>query len=151
MIRIADDPAAADKQLAALEKAEDVFRDKLAKLIADQAKVNAAVEKVTAQYAPLMDQVCAAQIATLDNKDMAAAKLSPEQAKALDAVRKELAGLTAVEQKNVEAAKNLSKELTEMAAQTGKQRDPLATLRGDAELAAAFPAEGGAGAGESGR
>ncbi len=49
------------------------------------------------------------------------AKLSPEQAKALDAVQKELAGLAAREQKNVAQADNLSHELAEMAAQAGKQ------------------------------
>ncbi len=60
-VRIAPDPNADDKQLDAFEKTQDPFREKLANLIAEQAKVREAVEKLEAKYTPLTEKIEAAR------------------------------------------------------------------------------------------
>jgi hypothetical protein len=82
-IRIAATPNAADQQLAAFEKTQDPFQERLANLIASQAKVQKAVDQVKAKYTPLMERVEAA-------KAEARSRLDPESAKLVDAVRAKL-------------------------------------------------------------
>lgn len=61
-IRIAsNDPNAADKKLAQLEKKEDEFAKKLDQLIAEQAKVQEKLEKIAEKYEPVTDKIEAAQ------------------------------------------------------------------------------------------
>jgi hypothetical protein len=82
-IRIAAGPNTADQQLAAFEKTQDPFQERLVKLIESQAKVQKAVDQVKAKYAPLMEKVEAA-------KAEARSRLDPESAKLVDALRAKL-------------------------------------------------------------
>jgi hypothetical protein len=63
VVRLSNDAQSADNKLADLEKSEDTFRDKLVKLIAEQQKVNQAVEKMTGKYAELTEKIQAAKVA----------------------------------------------------------------------------------------
>ncbi len=58
---VSNDPNAADKQLAQLEKKEDEFEKKLDKLIEEQAKVQEKLEKIAEKYEPLTTKIEAAQ------------------------------------------------------------------------------------------
>jgi hypothetical protein len=130
VVRIAADPNAADKQLAALDKGQDDFREKLTKLIAEQAKVKTVVEELTAQYTSTVDKIKAAQAeqnkpATADPKQPATPeqpKLDPATAKQLDSLQKEMAKLAQQEQQNAQAAKQLDDELARSAEQMGESQ-----------------------------
>jgi hypothetical protein len=134
MVRIQADPAAADQQLAAFEKTEDPFREKLVKLIAEQAKVREAVEKMSAKYAPLDEKIKAAQAEARKNMppnpaatdptkppppspQPAPVKLDPESEKALQELRKELAQLFPPEQQNVQLGQQIAGDLARMVEQ----------------------------------
>src|SRR5207244_980009 len=93
LIRIAADPNADDQQLSNFEKGQDPFREKLAKLLAEQGKVRERVEKLTDKYAPVLEKIKENQpeartAANDKNKpttqpkqpepDMAGLKLTPE-------------------------------------------------------------------------
>jgi hypothetical protein len=127
-VRIAADPNAADQQLANFEKTQDPFRENLAKLLAEQAKVRDAVEKLNAKYAPLMEKVKEAQAeartkaeGTAKDKDTAPAaqdlKLDPESARLLQELQKELGQLAQKEQQNVQLGQQVSAELAKAAEQ----------------------------------
>jgi hypothetical protein len=73
---VTNDPNAADKQLAQLEKKEEEFAKKLDKLIEDQAKVQEQLEQIAEKSAPLTEKIEAAQ----DAADKAAAEAAVEQA-----------------------------------------------------------------------
>jgi hypothetical protein len=92
-IRISADPAAADKQLEAFEKSQNPFREKLAELIASQAKVREKVESTKKKYEGLND---------------------------LDRLRGELADLAKQEQANADAGKQMSADLQRMASEAAK-------------------------------
>ncbi|MBI5761558.1 MAG: hypothetical protein HZA46_23860 [Planctomycetales bacterium] len=132
VIRIQDVANAEDKLLANLDKSEDTFQEKLAKLIADQAKVKETVHKLEEKYAPLTKKIEEAQ-AKVDAEAKAKAKdsakpndptqppppaptikpadLDPEAAKMLAELRAELAEVAKQEQANVQASQQLEKEL----------------------------------------
>jgi hypothetical protein len=132
-IRLAADPNAADQQLAAFDKSEDPFREKLAKLLAEQAKVNQAVDKLNDKYAPLVEKIRAAQAAAqaapetpADPKNPAQPKpapepkplkLDPDTAKALEELQKELAKLAPQEQQNAQLGQQVANDLGSMAQQ----------------------------------
>lgn len=120
-----------DKQLAAFEKAQDPNYEKLLSLIAEQAKVRAEIERLAAKYAPLAEKIKEAEATAQKDPPRTVGTntapdpkttpmpppLDPESAKLLDALRKELAGLTAQEQKNALDAQNLATELGKAADQ----------------------------------
>ena len=58
---VSNDPNAADKQLARLEKREEEFAKKLDKLIEEQAKVQEKLEKLAEKSEPLTEKIEAAQ------------------------------------------------------------------------------------------
>jgi hypothetical protein len=132
IVRIAADPNAADKQLDTFDKSQDPFREQLAKLIAEQAKVQGSVEKLHAQYAPLLEKIEKEQAKiqpTPDGKPdpkqppvPALPKLDPESAKALEALQKELAKLAPQEQQNVQLGKQIDDQLAKMAEQANKMQ-----------------------------
>ncbi len=129
LIRITTDKSGDDQKLAAFEKLQDPFYDKLLALIAEQAKVKAEVERLVAKYAPLAEKLKEAEAkAALDapknvnpgapnDPKTATPPLDPETAKMLDALRKELADLAKLEQKNLEAGKALDADLAKSAEQ----------------------------------
>lgn len=137
-IKIQDDANAADKKLANFEKAQDTFQEKLVKLIADQAKVQEQVEKLTAKYEPLSKKIQEAQeIAQAKAKAEQAnqpppadptkppppvppkpLELDPETAKQLEALRQELAPLAQQEEQNTALSKQVAQELNAAVEQT---------------------------------
>ena len=129
-----DDPNAADRKEAALDKTADAFHDRLVQLIAEQKKVQANVEKMTAQYAQMTEKL---------RKDQEAAqpappadptkppplpkggpKIDPETAKQLAELQKQLADLAKEQEENTQDASQLNNDLANAAAQA----DALKTL-----------------------
>src|SRR5262249_18068147 len=111
-IRIAADPNAADRQLDAFEKGQDAIRDKLGQLIAGQRKVKERIDQVQAKYEALNTKVQSAAEAK--------AKVDAKDARDLEDLRKEMADLSASEQKNLAAAAQLDQQRRELAAQARK-------------------------------
>lgn len=136
MIRIQTDANSADQQLAAFEKQEDPFREKLIKLIGDQAKVQSAIDKMEAKYAKLDEKIRAAKTEAKVEAALAAAKadptkpapapqplkLDPESEKALQALRQELTQLFPEEQKNVALAQQMAGDIGKMLEQALGQK-----------------------------
>jgi hypothetical protein len=133
VVRIVDDANAADKLLAAFEKAQDQFRDKVAQLIAEQKKVQTALEKATTQYAELTAKIDKLKEEALKGnlpgkvdpktgqKDPdLTSKLDPEMAKKLAELQKELAALSKEEDKNTKLAEQLNTELARATEQAGQ-------------------------------
>jgi len=142
-VRIAPDPNADDKQLDAFEKTQDPFREKLSNLIAEQAKVREAVEKLEAKYAPLAEKIEAAQAearnapeGTAKGNDPAKpgatanpVKLDADSQKALAELQKELGQLAAKEQQNTALAQQITNDLDKSAQQAaGLQMIPKPVL-----------------------
>jgi hypothetical protein len=130
-VRIAVDPNSADQQMAAFEKSQDPFEQNLAKLLAEQAQVREKVEKLAEKYAPLMEKIEAAKAEAQDapRGDPKVAdvlnqgrlpNLDTETAKALEALKKELAEIAAKEQQNVQVAQQVGGELARSADQMSK-------------------------------
>ena len=139
-IRIAADRNAADQQLAAFEKSQDPFHQKLLKLIAEQAKVREAVEKLAVKYATVDDKIKEAQAKAKPpepEKDPRTGRplppqpkppqLDPEMEKQLQELRKELGQLARQEQQNAELGKQIAADL----AKTVEQANKLAMLPRD--------------------
>jgi hypothetical protein len=133
VVRIAADRNAADQQLAAFEKSQDPFQQKLLKLIAEQAKVREAVEKLAAKYATVDDKLKEARSKALlpePAKDPRTGRpippqpkppqLDPETEKQLQELRKELAQLARQEQQNVELGKQIAADLARAVEQANK-------------------------------
>jgi hypothetical protein len=124
LIRIAADKSGADQQLATLEKTQDNFREKLIKLIADQGKVQAALEKLSAKYAPLNEKVMAALLERKQAADptkaatQKPAEMDPESVKQLQALRQELTELSKQEQQNAQLGQQIAGELKNIADQS---------------------------------
>src|SRR5262249_23749968 len=68
VVRIASDPAAADKQLETIERTQDTFQDRLVKLIGDQKKIQQAIDKLNKEHAPLADKLAAMREETKPNE-----------------------------------------------------------------------------------
>lgn len=137
-ITIRDDANASDKRLANFEKAQDTFQEKLVKLIADQAKVQESVEKLTAKYEPLSKKIQEAkEIAEAKTKAEQAnqpppadptkppppvppkpIELDPETVKQLEALRQELAPVAQQEEQNTALSKQIAQELAAAVEQT---------------------------------
>ncbi len=137
-IRIAADRNAADQQLAAFEKSQDPFHQKLSKLIAEQAKVREAVEKLAVKYATVDDKIKEAQAKPPEpEKDSRTGKpvppppkppqLDPETERQLQELRKELAQLARQEQQNAALGKQIAADL----AKTVEQAKKLAMMPRD--------------------
>jgi hypothetical protein len=127
IIRLAADPNAADKQMAAMEKTQDQFQEQLVKLIAEQAKVHQGVEQVAAKYEPLDKEIRQAKIeaqqklaADLKLKTEPPLQLNPETAKKLEALRQELARLAGQEQQNAAQAQQLTAAMAQSVEQAAK-------------------------------
>jgi len=138
LVRIASDKNSADELLTNFEKSQDPFQEKLVKLIAEQAKVRAAMEKLSGTYAVLGEKIDAAQIKTGSIKEVtpnsikevtpnpakpgevASLKLDAESAKMLQALQGELKGLAKQEEQNVQLGKQVSDDLAKSAAEASK-------------------------------
>jgi hypothetical protein len=121
LVRVAADANAADQQLTQFEKTQDTFRDRLVKLLAEQKKVQEAVEKMNKEYATLTEKARAQNDVqagdtkpvppqTIKDKDKTL-KLDPQSAKRLAEVQKELAKLAKEEEKNASQAQQISDDL----------------------------------------
>jgi hypothetical protein len=123
VIRIAADPNAADKALADLDKTQDTFIEKLAKLLGDQKKINERMAELEKEYATLdrkvqdlKDKGLTPEGKPIDpkvpvEKGSESKGLTPEELKKLAALKAELGKLAAEEAKNAAAAKTLDNEL----------------------------------------
>src|SRR5262249_1109745 len=130
VVRIAADPNAADRQLEAFDRAQDPFITRLAQLIAEQKKVQGGLEKTTREYAALTEKVRARQEASAETEKVdpktgkpqppAPVKLSPEEAKRLAELQKELAKLAGDEERNATTARQMNEELKRSVEQAGK-------------------------------
>ncbi len=134
VVKISDEPAAADKQLADFEKSQDPFRDKVVQLMAEQKKVQEKLDKMTARYADLTAKIDAINKDALAGKydtkldpktgqkepvDVAS-KLDPALAKKLAELQKELAALSKDEDKNAKTAEQINAEFAKMAEQANQ-------------------------------
>ena len=127
LIRISPDGSAADKQREAFEKSQDNFREKLVKLIAEQAKVKALVEKINAKYAPLNEKLKEARDKAAEQAKATAPdktpvtppppKLDATSEKLLQELRKELGELAKAEQQNEQLGKQMAADLKNAAEQ----------------------------------
>jgi hypothetical protein len=123
VVRVTDDANAADRQLAAFEKAQDPFQQNLVNLIARQAKVREAVERLAVKYAAVNEKVQAAQTEAQLKAAEAGAnpepqpQLDPELEKQLEALRKRLGELANQENQNTELAKQIANDLARSAEQ----------------------------------
>lgn len=134
LLRIADDGSAADRQLADFLQAQDPFREKLAQLIAKQKAVREKVEAAEKRFDPLQDKIEAMQRADALKADPAktppaaraeparqplapeqVARLSPDEQRQLNDLRKELAELEAQQNQAEHAAQQLTGELKTLA------------------------------------
>lgn len=131
VIRIAADANAADNQLEAFEKEQDPFKKKLIDLIAQQKKIQADIEKVNKEYAPVAERVQAAMndVKPPDKTGtdpkapqppQQAPKLDPELAKKYAELQTELARLGKQEEDNANLAQQIAKDLEKQAEQAGK-------------------------------
>ena len=121
-----DDPNAADRKEAALDKTQDTFHDRLVQLIAEQKKVQANVEKLTGKYAQMTEKVRKDQEAapppppadpTKPAPPKEGPKLDPETAKQLAELQKQLAELAKEQDKNAQTASQLNNDLAKAAEQ----------------------------------
>lgn len=138
-IVVKDDSAAADKQFAQLEKQTDTFRDKFIELISQQEKVKAKVQELEEKYKPLSEKIekAQAEAAEAEKTDPADPKadpkakpepkappkpvaLSPEEQKQLDELKKQLAEVTAQENKNAALSEQVKTDLKNLAEQAQK-------------------------------
>jgi hypothetical protein len=136
VVRIIADPNAADKQEEAFDKAQDTFRDRLVQLIAQQRKVQEAVEKTTTEYAQTAEKARKEQDAAAAQQPPAdpikppptlgrrQPTLDPETMKKLDELEKQLTDLAQQENKNAQDAAQLNNDL----AKAADQADKLQTL-----------------------
>src|SRR5262249_55064225 len=113
------------KQLEAFEKSQDPFREKLLKLIGDQAKVREHIEQAAATYEKLNQKVQDAVAESEARKPKAEpgkpepkapdpltlAKLDPQDLKNLEALRKELNDLFQKEAQNAALAQQAAQDL----------------------------------------
>ncbi|HJT75870.1 MAG TPA: hypothetical protein VJ739_01605 [Gemmataceae bacterium] len=131
-IRILQAPDAADKQLENFDKTEDPFREKLAKLIAEQAKVRDALKKMDEKYAPTVAKARKAEEEAAKAENQPKGKnpkekakpqtakppqLDPETAKLLQQMQKELGQLTNQEQQNLQLGQQAGNDLKQLADQ----------------------------------
>jgi hypothetical protein len=132
VVRIAAGGNTADQQLSNFDRTQDTFQEKLVKLLADQKKANATMEKLEKEYAKLSEKLAASQESPqpddktkpLDKtgkpEDKNSPKLTPEELKRLAELQKELAKLGLEEDKNAEAARQINEELKKSIAEAGK-------------------------------
>lgn len=128
-VRIAADGNSADQQLARFEQTQDTFTQKLAQLIAEQAKVKETVEKLEGEYAPLERAIKEAEAKAREQARQQAAanpqapppnpqvQLDPADKQKLDALRQKLAEAAGKEEQNANIGKQLVNELAQAAQQ----------------------------------
>jgi hypothetical protein len=131
-VRIAADPNAADKKLDDFDRTQDTFQDKLVKLMADQKKVKASIDKLEKEYAKLSEKLNAPveeprpedKTKQVDknakNEDPVRSKLTPEELKRLAELQKELAKLAGDEERNAETARQVNEDLKKSIDEAGK-------------------------------
>lgn len=140
IIRIKQDPQAADQQLANVEKNEENFRQQLAKLITDQAAVQQEMEKLEAKYEPLSEKLEAAAKEAQKQAEQAALQQAKENPPAekppmpepptldeptkqqLAEMKSELASINQREQQNVQAAQQLENAAKAIAQELNQQQ-----------------------------
>ena len=135
---VSNDPNAADKQLAQLEKKEEEFAKKLDKLIEDQAQVQEKLEKLAEKSEPLTEKIEAAQESAEKAATDAAEKAeqaAQEQAQKADPQAKDLPK-DQPKTKSESAAKDPSKpqEPTKSAAQPAEPKLDSAAQKELAQL-----------------
>ncbi len=132
LVRIAADHNSEDNKLDAFDKTQDTFTDKLVKLMSDQKKVKAGIEKLEKEYAALTeklnkvkDEVKPADKTKPDDKtakpeEPLSSKLTREEQKRLAELQKELAKLAGDEERNAETARQVNEELKKSIEEAGK-------------------------------
>jgi hypothetical protein len=141
VVRIAADGNAADKQVENFDRNQEGVRQNLERLIEEQAKVQAAVQKMAVQHAALTEKIQTARAqaraeARPDSNDAARKekegapkaaeplKLDPEAAAQLEAVRREVGQLASREEQNAGLAEQVAGALK----QAGEQAADLKML-----------------------
>lgn len=131
VIRMAEDDNAADRQLAQQTERTETFEEKLVKLIAEQAKVQEAVERVAENYKPLTEKVEQAKVEAaraaeaqkaIDPEQPVESKpieLDEESQKELESLRGELAQVIQQEDKNIKLSEELGNEVKALAEHAG--------------------------------
>ncbi|HUY36541.1 MAG TPA: hypothetical protein VMV69_27645 [Pirellulales bacterium] len=133
VVRIAVDDNAADRQLARFEQTQDAFQQKLAQLIAEQAKVRDNVDTLEEKHEKLEEKLAEAEAqAAEEARKLAEAnpqapppatqppKLDPQATQELAEVRQQLAQMAAQEDQNTNLAKQLAAELAQAQQQAEK-------------------------------
>ena len=141
-VRIATEERAADRRLDRFEREQDLFVARLTQIMSTQAVVHASLEKLQAQYAPLIDRMEEAQaeaqlrpapelLSDIPTNAPAAGaasnllartpdlKLDPENAKLLEEMRQKLGELAALEQASAAAAAQFSSEFAKSREEAG--------------------------------
>ncbi len=124
VVRVTAAGASADQELANFDRTQDTFQDRLVKLMADQKKVKAGIDKLNKEYAKLDEKLRAAEIdpnredkTKIDPKTgkpevrKDGPKLTPEEMKRLAELQRELAKLAADENRNAETARQVNEDL----------------------------------------
>ncbi|HJT33988.1 MAG TPA: hypothetical protein VJ783_18225 [Pirellulales bacterium] len=131
-VRIAADGNSADQQLARFEQTQDTFTQKLAQLIAEQAKVKETVEKLQGEYAPLEKTIEDAEAKAREQARQQAAanpqapppnpqvQLDLAATQKLNELRQKLAEAAGKEEQNANVGKQLANELAQAAQQADK-------------------------------
>ena len=131
-VRIAADGNSADQQLARFEQGQDTFTQKLAQLIAEQAKVKETVEKLAGEYAPLERTIEEAEAKAREQARQQAAanpqapppnpqmQLDPAAMQKLNELRQKLAEAAGKEEQNANVGKQLANELAQAAQEADK-------------------------------
>jgi hypothetical protein len=132
VIRMAEDDNAADRQLAQQTERTKTFEDKLAQLIAEQAKVQEAVERVAENYKPLTEKVERAKVEAARIAEIQKAidpdkpvepkpiELDDESKKELESLRGELAQIIQQEDQNIKLSQELGNEVKALAEHASK-------------------------------
>ncbi|MFV1967893.1 MAG: hypothetical protein ACC628_20875 [Pirellulaceae bacterium] len=127
VIRMAEDDNAADRQLAQQRERTETFEEKLAQLIAEQAKVQEAVERVAENYKPITEKVEqakveAAQLAEAQKPAHPDQPVEPKpieldeaSKKELESLRGELVQIIQQEDQNIKRSQELGTEVKTLA------------------------------------
>jgi hypothetical protein len=128
-IRLAAGPSTAEQQLAAFEKTQDPFQQRLAELIAAQTKVHETAKQTAVKYKTLTEKVKALKDDTKARPDSAGKPqvLDPKDYQELAALQKALAELAQRQQANLQQGEQLNRDLARSAEEAGK----LQMLKGE--------------------
>jgi hypothetical protein len=118
VIRFDPNQHGADKQKADLERAEEVFEEKLVKLIAEQKQVQETLHKLNDQFKPELEK--AQQAEQVRHAQPRQQPIDPQIARQLEPLRRELGKLAEKERQNTQLGEQISGEMKNTAEQSEK-------------------------------